>query len=216
MTKDAQGGDPSALPNHPSDALVVYADRCTLVRMVFVGFVCCPVVALITVKLSPVASGSPFSLVAIRDLIVILGLLLFTGGALRAGVLLVSSRPLLVISHEGIWVSRLLFGVGAMGWADIRALIVVRYRWSWQRVFRIVLVDARPLRAKLTPMQWVFGLALQVALIRSGEVVVSEQMMSTSTSVLLQELRHRYGPEVAHHRIEVHDYTRSRHTSRNH
>jgi hypothetical protein len=184
------------------DALVVYASKGKTFLTALVGFTFVVAMVVLPVVLGP--DPGPFGNPTMLMLAQIVGGA--AGGivSIRMLTILFSPAPRIVVSHDGIWVSSLLFGAAIIPWADIGALRVVGHRLPPVANLLIVLRDRQALRDRQTRLQvmlcWLGG---QAMVWPQSVVTAADLMLPMSIADLLGQIRVCFEHELVQHAIQV-------------
>jgi hypothetical protein len=136
--------------------------------------------------------------VSITDIIVFaLALLAFGGGTLRGVHNLISSRPRLVVSHDGIAVAPTPVRSGLIRWAEIKELRT--YRSSIQGLLEIVVKDEETVLGPHSRL----GRLSRMGFTLVGVVTIGDAQLAVSVPDIVAEIRTHFPVELAHQGIEL-------------
>jgi hypothetical protein len=189
--------DETGLP-HARDAhsvpgdVVVYASKPRVLLLTLFSFMVLVVAALFT--FGPLRGGA----VSVTDLIVfMLALLAFGGGTVRGIRILISSRPRLVVSHDGIAVAPTSVRSGLIPWAGIKELRTMRS--GFQGLLEIAVND----EATVLGLHSQLGRLARLGFTLVGVVTIGDAQLAVSVTDIVAELRTHFSAELAHHGIAV-------------
>jgi hypothetical protein len=118
----------------------------------------------------------------------------------------ISRGPLVLITHEGVWLDPHLeaktIGTHVLAWSEIRAVIAIPAMVTVR--LGIQLADPQLLAWRQNPFQRVLCMLLQPGLSRRGVVIAASQgMLRDSVPLVLEQVRIRFRAEIMHYGVSI-------------